>query len=156
MINRILQPTTNIINHTGDLKKAAKSLVDDLHDEATNKLGPLTELARDQVSEIRGRASDSLQSMKGSSPRSRPRAGLNFRINQTRKKKLMNSTETKLNLKGNWNVVKGKLKQSYGQLTDDDLAYSDGKDDELVGRIQKRLGTTVADVRHMLEKFNRE
>jgi len=65
MINRILQPTTNIINHTGDLKKAAKSLVDDLHDEATNKLGPLTELARDQVSEIRGRASDSLQSMKG-------------------------------------------------------------------------------------------
>jgi uncharacterized protein YjbJ (UPF0337 family) len=68
----------------------------------------------------------------------------------------MNSTETKLNLKGNWNVVKGKLKQSYGQLTDDDLAYSDGKDDELVGRIQKRLGTTVADVRHMLEKFNRE
>jgi uncharacterized protein YjbJ (UPF0337 family) len=67
----------------------------------------------------------------------------------------MNETETKLNLKGNWNVVKGKLKQSYGQLTDDDLAYTEGKDDELVGRIQKRLGTTVADVRHMLEKLSR-
>jgi uncharacterized protein YjbJ (UPF0337 family) len=67
----------------------------------------------------------------------------------------MNETETKLNLKGNWNVVKGKLKQSYGQLTDDDLAYTEGKDDELIGRIQKRLGTTVADVRHMLEKLSR-
>jgi uncharacterized protein YjbJ (UPF0337 family) len=67
----------------------------------------------------------------------------------------MNETETKLNLKGNWNVVKGKLKQSYGQLTDDDLAFSEGKEDELVGRIQKRLGSTVADVRHMLEKFSR-
>jgi len=67
----------------------------------------------------------------------------------------MNETETKLNLKGNWNVVKGKLKQSYGQLTDDDLTFSEGQEDELVGRIQKRLGTTVADVRHMLEKFSR-
>jgi uncharacterized protein YjbJ (UPF0337 family) len=67
----------------------------------------------------------------------------------------MNETETKLNLKGNWNVVKGKLKQSYGQLTDDDLTYTDGQEDELVGRIQKRLGSTVADVRHMLEKFSR-
>jgi uncharacterized protein YjbJ (UPF0337 family) len=67
----------------------------------------------------------------------------------------MNQTEAKLNLKGNWNVVKGKLKQSYGQLSDDDLAYSEGKEDELVGRIQKRLGSTVADVRHMLEKFSR-
>ena len=67
----------------------------------------------------------------------------------------MNETETKLNLKGNWNVVKGKLKQSYGQLTDDDLSYTEGKDDELVGRIQKKLGSTAADVRHMLEKFSR-
>jgi uncharacterized protein YjbJ (UPF0337 family) len=71
------------------------------------------------------------------------------------KDKTMNSTETKLNLKGNWNVVKGKLKQSYGQLTDDDLTFSEGQEDELVGRIQRRLGTTVADVRHMLEKFSR-
>jgi uncharacterized protein YjbJ (UPF0337 family) len=64
-------------------------------------------------------------------------------------------TEAKLSLKGNWNVVKGKLKQSYGQLTDDDLSYNEGQEDELMGRIQKRLGTTVADVRTMLEKFNR-
>jgi len=67
----------------------------------------------------------------------------------------MNTTETKLNLKGNWNVIKGKLKQSYGQLTEDDLTFSEGKEDELVGRIQKRIGTTVADVRQLLEKYSR-
>ncbi len=65
----------------------------------------------------------------------------------------MNTTE--LNLKGNWNVVKGKLKQAYGDLTDDDLKYAEGQEDELVGRLQKRLGTTAADVRRMLNKFNR-
>jgi uncharacterized protein YjbJ (UPF0337 family) len=68
----------------------------------------------------------------------------------------MNQTETKLSLKGNWNVVKGKLKQSYGELTDDDLAYSEGQEDELIGRLQKKLGSTAADVRHLLEKFNRK
>lgn len=62
--------------------------------------------------------------------------------------------EIKLNLKGNWNVIKGKLKQSYGQLSDDDLAYSEGKDDELIGRIQKKLGATVQDVRQMLYKLS--
>ncbi len=67
----------------------------------------------------------------------------------------MNQTETKLNLKGNWNVIKGKLKQSYGQLTDDDLSYSEGQEDQLIGRIQKKIGSTSADVRHLLEKFNR-
>jgi uncharacterized protein YjbJ (UPF0337 family) len=67
----------------------------------------------------------------------------------------MNKTETKLSFKGNWNVVKGRLKQSYGELTDNDLAYSEGKEDELVGRIQKKLGSTVSDVRHMLEKLSK-
>ena len=67
----------------------------------------------------------------------------------------MNETEAKLNLKGNWNVIKGRLKKSYGQLTDDDLAFTEGQEDELVGRLQKKLGSTVADVRHLLEKFNR-
>jgi uncharacterized protein YjbJ (UPF0337 family) len=65
----------------------------------------------------------------------------------------MNTTE--LNLKGNWNVIKGKLKQSYGDLTDDDLKYTDGQEDELVGRLQKKLGSTVEDVRHMLNKLSR-
>lgn len=51
-------------------------------------------------------------------------------------KRLMN----KLEIKGNWNIAKGKLKQKWGQLTDDDLDYAEGKSDELVGRIQKRTG----------------
>ncbi len=65
----------------------------------------------------------------------------------------MNSTN--LSLKGNWNVVKGKLKQTYGELTDDDLTYTDGQEDELVGRLQKRLGKTSADVHSMFAKLNR-
>jgi uncharacterized protein YjbJ (UPF0337 family) len=65
------------------------------------------------------------------------------------------NTETKLNLKGNWNIIKGKLKQAYGELTDDDLKYVEGQEEELVGRIQKRIGSTEADVRYLLEKYNR-
>jgi uncharacterized protein YjbJ (UPF0337 family) len=61
---------------------------------------------------------------------------------------------TKLNLKGNWNIIKGKLKQAYGELTDDDLKYVEGQEDELVGRIQKRIGSTSADVHHLLEKYS--
>ncbi len=48
----------------------------------------------------------------------------------------MNSSELKL--KGNWNELKGKIKQQYADLTEDDLKYEEGKDDELVGRIQKK------------------
>jgi uncharacterized protein YjbJ (UPF0337 family) len=65
----------------------------------------------------------------------------------------MNTTELKF--KGNWNVVKGKLKQAYGDLTDDDLTYVEGQENELVGRIQKRIGATAADVHRLLEKYNR-
>jgi len=61
---------------------------------------------------------------------------------------------TKLNLKGNWNIIKGMLKQAYGELTDDDLKYVEGQEDELVGRIQKRIGSTAADVHHLLEKYS--
>jgi uncharacterized protein YjbJ (UPF0337 family) len=43
-----------------------------------------------------------------------------------------------LTAKGNWNIAKGKLKQKFAQLTDDDLQYLEGKEDELIGRIQKR------------------
>jgi uncharacterized protein YjbJ (UPF0337 family) len=53
----------------------------------------------------------------------------------------------KLQMKGNWNEVKGKLKQKYGQLTDDDLAFAEGKEDELLGRLQKRLGRTKDELR---------
>ncbi len=45
---------------------------------------------------------------------------------------------TKLQFSGTWNGVKGRLKQKYAQLTDDDLLFAEGKDDELLGRLQKR------------------
>ncbi len=52
----------------------------------------------------------------------------------------------KLEIKGQWNVWKGKLKQQYAELTDDDLKYEEGKDDELWGRIQKKTGKVKDDL----------
>jgi len=60
---------------------------------------------------------------------------------------------TNLQFKGSWNEVKGKLKQKYGQLTDDDLAFAEGKEDELLGRLQQRLGTSKEDLRKELESL---
>ena len=59
----------------------------------------------------------------------------------------------KLNLKGNWNVVKGKLKQKYGDLTDDDLTYVEGKEDEFIGRLQKRIGKSREEIIEELRSF---
>ena len=60
---------------------------------------------------------------------------------------------TNLQFKGNWNEVKGKLKQKYGQLTDDDLTFAEGKDDELLGRLQKRLGKSKEELRMEIESM---
>jgi uncharacterized protein YjbJ (UPF0337 family) len=60
---------------------------------------------------------------------------------------------TNLQLKGSWNKVKGKLKQKYGQLTDDDLKFAEGKDDELLGRLQQKLGKTKEELRKELESL---
>ena len=60
---------------------------------------------------------------------------------------------TKLEFKGNWNETKGKLKQKYGQLTDDDLAFSEGKDDELLGRLEKKLGRAKDAIREEIAKL---
>ncbi len=46
----------------------------------------------------------------------------------------------KLEIKGDWNILKGKIKQKWAALTDDDLQFIAGKENELVGRIQKRTG----------------
>ncbi|HXO98568.1 MAG TPA: CsbD family protein [Chthoniobacterales bacterium] len=59
----------------------------------------------------------------------------------------------KLQIKGSWNELKGKLKQQYGNLTDDDLVFSEGKEDELLGRLQKKLGKSKDEVRQMIEKL---
>jgi uncharacterized protein YjbJ (UPF0337 family) len=49
---------------------------------------------------------------------------------------------TTLEIKGDWNITKGKLKQKWAKLTDSDLTFAKGKEDELLGRIQKRTGET--------------
>jgi len=46
----------------------------------------------------------------------------------------------KLEIKGNWNQVKGKLKKKYAELTDDDLSYTEGETEELLGKLQKKTG----------------
>lgn len=56
-------------------------------------------------------------------------------------------------IKGDWNEKKGKLKQKYGMLTDDDLAFAEGKEDELLGRLQKKLGKTKDEVREMIHQI---
>ena len=57
---------------------------------------------------------------------------------------------TKLEIKGSWNEVKGKLKQKYAQLTDDDLMYAKGKEDELLGRLEKKLGQKHDEIRKLI------
>lgn len=58
----------------------------------------------------------------------------------------MNTTE----LKGNWNEAKGKLKQQFAILTDDDLLLEEGKQDELIGRLQSRLGKTKDEIHKLI------
>ncbi len=52
-----------------------------------------------------------------------------------------------LKIKGSWNETKGKLKQKYGELTDDDLTFAEGKEDEMLGRLQKKLGKSKDELR---------
>ena len=60
---------------------------------------------------------------------------------------------TKLKLKGNWNEIRGKAKQQYADLTDDDLRYEEGKDDEFIGRLQKKLGKTKDEVINWIQSL---
>jgi len=62
---------------------------------------------------------------------------------------MKNTTE----LKGNWNEVKGKLKQQFAMLTDNDLLMIDGKKDELLGRLQVKLGKTKAELEAIIAAF---
>lgn len=59
----------------------------------------------------------------------------------------------KLNIKGNWNEVAGKLKQKYANLTDDDLLFKEGKEEELLGKLQKKLGKTKDEICNLIEKL---
>ena len=54
---------------------------------------------------------------------------------------------------GNWNIIKGKIKQQYGDMTDNDLTYEEGKEDELLGRIQKASGKTKDEVKEWIDQL---
>ena len=56
-------------------------------------------------------------------------------------------------LEGKWKQVKGKFKQKYGDLTDDDTTYSEGKFDELMGRLQEKTGKTKQELRDEIGKL---
>ena len=58
----------------------------------------------------------------------------------------------KLEIKGDWNIAKGKLKQKWAKLTDDDLQFIAGKEEELLGRIQKRTGEARESVEHAVKE----
>ncbi|HCX24177.1 MAG: general stress protein CsbD [Flammeovirgaceae bacterium] len=58
-----------------------------------------------------------------------------------------------LEYKGTWNEVKGKLKMKYGDLTDDDLTYAEGKADELLGTLQKKTGKTKEELKAEIEEL---
>lgn len=57
-----------------------------------------------------------------------------------------------LEIKGNWNIIKGKLKQKWAKLTEDDLQFVDGKERELIGRIQKRTGESRDNVERAVDE----
>ena len=66
----------------------------------------------------------------------------------------MNTTAKSMQdkLKGNWNVIKGKLMQQYGNLTNDDLRYVEGQEEELLGRIQRRIGKSKEEIKSIIDK----
>ena len=59
---------------------------------------------------------------------------------------MKNTTE----LNGDWNQIKGKLKQKFSILTDDDLLMVEGKKDEMFGRLQVKLGKTKEEFRKLI------
>jgi uncharacterized protein YjbJ (UPF0337 family) len=58
-----------------------------------------------------------------------------------------------LKLKGNWNEMKGKMKQAYADLSDDDLKREEGKDDEFIGKLQQKLGKTKDEVINWIQSL---
>ena len=54
-------------------------------------------------------------------------------------------------IKGNWNELKGKLKQKFADLTDDDLLFEEGKEDEMWGTFKKKIGKTEKEIKSLFE-----
>lgn len=56
-------------------------------------------------------------------------------------------------MKGNWNVIKGNMKQKWADLTDDDLLYNEGQEDEVLGKIQKKTGETKENINRFIDEM---
>jgi uncharacterized protein YjbJ (UPF0337 family) len=56
-------------------------------------------------------------------------------------------------IRGNWQQIKGELKQRYAQLTDNDLIFAEGQEDQLLGRLQEKLGKTKEEVMNEINKL---
>ncbi len=56
-------------------------------------------------------------------------------------------------IKGNWNQMKGKLKEEYAELTDNDLMYEEGQEDQLLGRLQEATGKTKEQIKSWVDSF---
>lgn len=61
--------------------------------------------------------------------------------------------EAEYRTRGNWNEMKGKIKQAYGDLTDDDLTYEEGRQDEWLGRLQQRTGKAKGDLKKWIDSL---
>jgi uncharacterized protein YjbJ (UPF0337 family) len=59
----------------------------------------------------------------------------------------------KLQFQGHWNQLKGKLKEKFGKLTDDDLIHLSGKRDELIGKLQVLYGSTREKIEHQIDEI---
>lgn len=59
-----------------------------------------------------------------------------------------------LRIKGDWNELKGKLKEEYAILTENDLAYEEGKEEQLLGRLQQKLGKTKDEIKGILHDLS--
>jgi len=56
-------------------------------------------------------------------------------------------------IKGNWNQMKGKIKEEYGEATGDQLAYEEGKEDQLIGQMQEKMGKTKEEIKSWIDSF---
>lgn len=63
----------------------------------------------------------------------------------------MSAIEDKI--KGNWNQLKGQLKQEFAELTDNDLMYQEGREDELLGRIQEKTGKAKEELKDLIDRL---
>ena len=58
-----------------------------------------------------------------------------------------------LKIQGNWNQLKGKIKEKYGALTDDDLKFEEGQEEQLLGIIQEKTGESKEAIKEFIDKL---